>query len=111
QSASLPAAETVCQVLQQPSDYDLVVTNLGRLPFGRQFGSLQIEAIYGPAILNGAENEQLVGVMTLGDQLSITVSNPSTTTSEVEANAGLADALNLLSEGIVLPFGNSCYLV
>jgi NRPS condensation-like uncharacterized protein len=110
-SASLPAAETVCQALQQPPDYDLVVTNLGRLPFGRQFGSLQIEAIYGPAVLDGAENEQLVGVMTLGDQLSITVSNPSTTTSEVEANAGLADALNLLSEGIVLPFGNSCYLV
>lgn len=98
-TASLPEAQTVCQAMQE-QDYDLVVTNLGRLPFGQQFGSLRIEALYGPVVLTGMENEQIVGVATLGDQLSLTVSNSSTTTSEMEASASLTDALDLLREAV-----------
>ncbi|KAM3092853.1 phthiocerol/phthiodiolone dimycocerosyl transferase family protein [Phormidesmis sp. 146-35] len=98
QLASLPAAETVCTATQKPPAFDLVVTNLGRLPFEQQFGSLRLEAIYGPAVLNGMEPERLVGVATLGNRLSITVTNPSITTSAQAASASLEEALDLLSK-------------
>lgn len=106
QLASLPAAEAVCFALQQPPNCDLIVTNLGRLPFEAQFGSLQLEAIYGPAVLNGMEHERLVGVATLGDRLSLTVTQPSTT-SETEASASLEEALALLNQAVLAPWRES----
>jgi NRPS condensation-like uncharacterized protein len=96
QTASLPNAQTFFQEVHQ--EEDLIVTNLGRLPFGQQFGSLRIEALFGPAALTGGKNEQLVGVATLGNQLSLMVCHPSTTTSETEVTESLEDTLKLLSE-------------
>ncbi|KAM3096655.1 condensation domain-containing protein [Phormidesmis sp. 146-35] len=101
-TASLPEAQTVFQAMHQAHGYDLIVTNLGRLPFEQQFGSLRIEALYGPAVLTGMENERIVGVATLGSQLSVTVTNPATVTSE-QASASLAEALEVLSEAVLLP--------
>jgi hypothetical protein len=44
---------------------DLLVSNLGRLAFRSDAGRLRIEAIWGPAVLVGNEDEQMVGVATL----------------------------------------------
>jgi NRPS condensation-like uncharacterized protein len=97
--ATCPDAITVAQGMQQQYSYDLLVTNLGRLTLGQQFGSLRIEALYGPAVMAGVEQEHIVGVATLGDRLSLTVCYPSTT-SATEADTILAKALQLLDNGV-----------
>lgn len=103
-TASLPEVQPFCQAMNL--NYELVVTNLGRLPFEQQFGSLRIEAIYGPAVLTGVGNGQIVGVATVGDQLSLTVTSPATTTPE-QATAILEDALKLLREAALLTWRGS----
>jgi hypothetical protein len=95
-TASLPDPQTVYHAMRKVHDYDLVVTNLGYLPFGPQIGSLQIEALYGPVLVG--EREPVVGVITCGDRLSLTVTSPSTTASEMELEASLANALKYLTE-------------
>ncbi len=49
-------------------NYDLAVSNLGRLDFPIQYGSLTLEAMYGP-IINTNEGENILGVCTIGNQL------------------------------------------
>jgi hypothetical protein len=98
-TASLPDPQKVYHAMQTVHDYDLVVTNLGCLPFGQQVGSLQIEALYGPVLVG--EREPVVGVITCGNRLSLTVTSPSTAMSGMELDASLANALKYLAEGVV----------
>ncbi|MFM7600429.1 MAG: condensation domain-containing protein [Pseudanabaena sp.] len=67
-----PDAQIVVQGMQQQYGYDLLVTNLGKLTFGQQFGGLKVKELYAPAVMAGVENERVVGVATLGDRLSLT---------------------------------------
>lgn len=94
---TLPSSQAIVQGMQQQHGYDLLVTNLGRLNFGQQFGSLEIESLYGPAVMAGVEQERVVGVATLGDRLSLTVCSPSISTSDSEASIFLAEALQILT--------------
>jgi cytochrome P450 family 110 len=105
QTALLPEAKTIYEAARSKEN-DLVVTNLGRLPFEQSFGSLQIEAIHGPVVLFGAERESAVGVATLGDRLSITVCHPSAIDSETGASVSLAEALKILREGVIMKISN-----
>jgi hypothetical protein len=98
--ATCPAAATVAEGMQQRYDYNLLVTNLGRLNLEQQFGSLRIAELYGPAVMTGGEQKQIVGVATLGDRLSVTVSSSSTTTSGLAVSAMLAEAIQLLSDAV-----------
>lgn len=50
---------------------DLCVTNLGRLNIQQEFGSLYLDAIYGP-IVQSSENIKIVGVATLGSKMFLT---------------------------------------
>lgn len=53
--------------------YDLSITNLGRLDVPAQYGSLQLEALYGPS-LGGNPDDIVLGVITVGDKMHFTLS-------------------------------------
>lgn len=44
---------------------DVLVSNLGVIPFETSFGSLTLEGLWGPSVLMGTEGEQAIGVATL----------------------------------------------
>jgi hypothetical protein len=44
---------------------DVLVSNLGVIPFEASFGSFTLEGLWGPSILMGTEGEQAIGVATL----------------------------------------------
>jgi Condensation domain len=94
--STLPDAPTVSQAMQQQHGYDLLLTNLGRIPLEQQFGDVQISEFYGPAVMTGMEQEQVVGVATWGDRLSLTALSPSATAAS--ATAFLAEGLELLEK-------------
>ncbi len=96
--STLPEASTVVQAMQQQHGYDLLLTNLGRLPLEQRFGDIHIAEFYGPAVMTGMDQEQVVGVSTWGDRLSLTVLSPSTTTNSESATALLTASLQLLEQ-------------
>jgi hypothetical protein len=63
------------------SGCDLLLTNLGKLPYENRFGDLTIEAIWGPIVNQGYEGEQIVGVATVNGTLCLT----HTTDQPIEA--------------------------
>jgi NRPS condensation-like uncharacterized protein len=56
--------ETAAQVAAGAFARDLMVSNLGQIPYESEFGELRLEAIWGPTALQGLEGEQNVGVAT-----------------------------------------------
>jgi NRPS condensation-like uncharacterized protein len=100
--STLPTPLMVSQATQQQRSYNLLVTNLGKLPLEQKFGNICIEEFYGPAVMAGIDQEQIVGVSTWSDRLSLTALSPSTTTSSESATAFLAEGLQLL-EKIAIP--------
>lgn len=53
-------------------DYDLSITNLGRLDFPAEAGALRLEGLYGPAV-SGMPDEQVLGVATAAGRLTFTL--------------------------------------
>jgi hypothetical protein len=53
-------------------EYDLSISNLGRLDFPTQYGPLELEALYGPTI-TGIPEEIVLGVITAGDKMHFTM--------------------------------------
>jgi hypothetical protein len=49
-----------------------MMTNLGPLPFPSRFGALRLKALWGPAVLQGLEGEQTIGVATVDGSLYLT---------------------------------------
>jgi hypothetical protein len=68
----VPAA---AQLMAQRFAFDFVVTNLGVLPYETRFGNLCLEALWGPAVLSGFENEHVFGVTTAGGRLALSYSS------------------------------------
>jgi NRPS condensation-like uncharacterized protein len=56
--------ETAAQIAAGAFARDLMVSNLGQIPYKSEFGELKLEAIWGPTALQGLEGEQNVGVAT-----------------------------------------------
>ncbi len=52
--------------------YDISISNLGRLDIPEQYGRFQIQAFHGPWVL-GPQRTPLIGVATLGDRLSFSM--------------------------------------
>ncbi|MGH8002015.1 MAG: phthiocerol/phthiodiolone dimycocerosyl transferase family protein, partial [Brasilonema sp.] len=68
-----PSPNIVRDMLQDSKGYDVLVSNLGKLNIQKQFGDLQLTAIYGPiATTRMIDNERFVGVATLEDQMFFT---------------------------------------
>jgi hypothetical protein len=49
-----------------------MVTNLGVMPFGGEYGALRLKALWGPAALTLAREEQIVGALTFDGALHLT---------------------------------------
>jgi NRPS condensation-like uncharacterized protein len=56
--------ETAAQIAAGAFARELMVSNLGQMPYGSEFGRLRLEAVWGPTALQGLEGEQNVGIAT-----------------------------------------------
>jgi hypothetical protein len=79
--------------------YDLSITNLGRLPFPTQYGSLQLDALFGPCI-SGKRNEVILSVNTVNNKMHLTLifTDVKLTTAQAEEIKG--KALKWLGEAV-----------
>jgi hypothetical protein len=50
---------------------DLMVSNLGQIPYEPEFGKLNLEAVWGPTALQGLDGEQNVGVATTNGAIGL----------------------------------------
>jgi hypothetical protein len=91
-----PTPAIVAQGFDQQYGYDLMVSNLGQLAFPQTFGSVQLQALYGPSVFTGYDQECTVGVATLGDRLFLTMATSATTCSAPETSQLLDTAMQEL---------------
>jgi NRPS condensation-like uncharacterized protein len=56
--------ETAAQIAAGAFARDLMVSNLGQMPYESEFGDLKLEAVWGPTALQGLDGEQNVGIAT-----------------------------------------------
>jgi hypothetical protein len=56
--------ETAAQIAAGAFARDLMVSNLGQIPYESEFGKLKLEAVWGPTNLQGLDGEQNVGIAT-----------------------------------------------
>jgi NRPS condensation-like uncharacterized protein len=68
-------AKEIEAALQRVVAWELVISNLGRLPYETDFGSLKLEAIWGPSCTSGYEGEQFVGISTVNNLMCLMVSS------------------------------------
>lgn len=103
-----PSPSQMYQHIVEQYDHDLLVSNLGRLNFHKQFGQLQLEAIYGPAVLTGRSMKKnpIVGIATLGDKMCFTFTYSELYMSLVEAEQLQKEAMQQLLSAAVLPSCN-----
>lgn len=63
--------EALAQLMKLGLTYDLVVTNVQRVPYKTSFDNLTVKALWGPSALNGIEGEQAVGIATVNGTLCL----------------------------------------
>jgi hypothetical protein len=56
-------------------NFEIMLSNLGRYPFGTVYGSLKLINMYGPIIITGAGPKQSLGVITIDGRLTLTNSS------------------------------------
>jgi hypothetical protein len=56
--------ETAAQLAAGAFARELMVSNLGQMPYQSEFGKLKLEAVWGPTALQGLDGEQNVGIAT-----------------------------------------------
>jgi NRPS condensation-like uncharacterized protein len=91
-----PDPHLIAQKFAQNYPYDIMVSNLGRLPIESSFGRINLQALYGPALIAGADRGRVVGVSTLGDRLYLTLTCPNNHSSDA-ATSMLEFAIEQLS--------------
>jgi NRPS condensation-like uncharacterized protein len=97
--ATLPSADLVKKVIQE-SDYDVLVSNLGRLNIPKQYGHLQLAAFYGPSATSHFKNDRFVGVATLGDQMFFSLVYSESDISPTQIERLQQEAMQLLMSSI-----------
>ncbi|WP_407273623.1 condensation domain-containing protein [Dickeya ananatis] len=70
---------------------DILISNLGVLPFSQKYGELTLESLWGPNVLVGTQDEQTIGVATINDAIHLIH------TSYNSAPGFLENAINILS--------------
>jgi hypothetical protein len=55
----------IAQFELQVGACEMMVSNLGALPFEAEFGELRLEALWGPSVFVGIEGEQMIGAATV----------------------------------------------
>lgn len=72
QSRDMLSPQIAAQVFMA-ADHDLSISNLGRLDFPTQYDTFQLETLFGP-ILGGDPEEVVLGVITVGGTLHLSLS-------------------------------------
>ena len=80
-------------------EYDLSVSNLGRLEIPVRCGPYQIEVIHGP-LVNGTRHEQVLGVTTIAGRMSMTFVYRSPTMHATVAEQIVDGAMQRLGEAV-----------
>jgi len=63
--------ETAAQISAGAFARDLMVSNLGQMPYESEFGNLKLEAVWGPTALQGLDGEQNVGIATINGAIRL----------------------------------------
>jgi hypothetical protein len=63
--SSKPGVQGIAQFELQVCACEMMVSNLGVLPFEADFGDLRLEALWGPSVFVGIEGEQMIGAATM----------------------------------------------
>jgi hypothetical protein len=69
--------EQASQLKQNAFNAQVMLSNLGCLPFDSTFGPLQLETLWAPVALRGVEGEQTLGAVTVNDSLHLTHTSPA----------------------------------
>jgi NRPS condensation-like uncharacterized protein len=80
QSAAVSSNLTVEQAFElkrNAFNAQVMLTNLGRLPFVSTFGALKLETLWAPCALRGIEGEQTLGAVTVNGSLHLTHTSPA----------------------------------
>ncbi|BAY11052.1 phthiocerol/phthiodiolone dimycocerosyl transferase family protein [Calothrix sp. NIES-2098] len=80
-----PSPSQVKQAFDDAYTHEVLVSNLGRLNIPQQYGNIQLQAIYGPAVVTHLKNERFIGVATVGNQMFFTCTYLDPETSPAEA--------------------------
>jgi NRPS condensation-like uncharacterized protein len=64
--------EQASELKRNAFNAQVMLTNLGRLPFSNTFGTLKLETLWAPCALRGIEREQTLGAVTLNGSLHLT---------------------------------------
>jgi hypothetical protein len=63
--SSKPGVQGIAQFELQVCACEMMVSNLGVLPFEPVFGDLRLDALWGPSVFVGIEGEQMIGAATV----------------------------------------------
>jgi hypothetical protein len=66
----LDVASTL-QFITRAFAFEVIISNVGKLPFSSDYGALRLKSIWGSSFLTGAMDEQIVGVGTIGERLHL----------------------------------------
>jgi hypothetical protein len=80
QSTAVSSNLTVQQALQlkrNAFNAQVMLSNLGRLPFDSTFRRLKLETFWAPSALRGIEGEQTIGAVTVNNSLHLTHTSPA----------------------------------
>jgi hypothetical protein len=69
--ATVNAAGDAKAVFAQAFGHDAVITNLGVVNLPKHYGTLALDAVWGPSVSVGVVGEQVVGVATFDDRLHL----------------------------------------
>jgi hypothetical protein len=69
--------------------HEALLTNLGHLPFGGQFGHVELKALWGPCVLAGFEDEETIGAATVDGSLCLTHTSHTPRDGLLEAVGGI----------------------
>ncbi|MEM7555567.1 MAG: condensation domain-containing protein [Cyanobacteria bacterium P01_A01_bin.84] len=94
-----PTPSVVVKEIEEQFQYDLVVTNLGRITFSQYFDGLKLHAIYGPVGFPSLKTPWFVGVTTVEKQLFFTLVCKSTML-QAKAENIQQEAMQLLNTAI-----------
>ena len=65
--------ETVEQALHHGTEHEVMITNLGQLSFGTDFGPLNLTSLWGPMVLTPHKEALTIGVATFNGALTLTI--------------------------------------
>jgi hypothetical protein len=69
--------EQAFQLKRNAFNAQVMLTNLGRLPFDSTFGALKLETLWAPCALRGIEGEQTLGAVSVNGSLHLTHTSPA----------------------------------